>query len=90
MVQGMPPFRHSRFSFHHSLRKQGIQKDNQSSMARALRLFLKRGDDGEWAMVKMVRGKHPFRHSRFSFRHSLRKQGIQKYNQSSMARALQR
>ena len=35
------------------------------------------GDEGEWAMVKMVQGKHPFRHS-------LRKQGIQKDNQPSM------
>jgi hypothetical protein len=35
------------------------------------------GDEGVGAMVKMVQGKHPFRHS-------LRKQGIQKYNQPSM------
>ena len=45
MVQGMPPFRHTRFPFRHSLRKQGIQKYIQPSMAPALRLFLKRGDD---------------------------------------------
>ena len=29
-----------------------------------LRLFLKRGDDGEWARVTKVQGKHPFRHFR--------------------------
>jgi predicted NUDIX family NTP pyrophosphohydrolase len=35
------------------------------------------GDEGEWAMVKMERESSPFRHS-------LRKQGIQKYSQPSM------
>ncbi len=33
MVQGMPPFRHTRFPFRHSLRKQGIQKYIQPRMA---------------------------------------------------------
>ena len=32
------------------------------------------GDDGEWARVTMVQASTPFRHS-------LRKQGIQKYSQ---------
>ncbi len=32
MLQGKLPFRHTRFPFRHSLRKQGIQKDNQPSM----------------------------------------------------------
>ena len=103
-------------SVRHSLRKQGIQKYNQSSMDPR---FYSEGDECEWARVAKVQGKHPSqsvilcesRESRntisqawtpaftarvtkvsgqgagqapHSVRHSLRKQGIQKYNQSSM------
>ena len=49
----------------HSLRKQGIQKDINQEWTPALRLFLKRGDEGEWArvtkvwLVTKVQGMHP-------------------------------
>ncbi len=43
-------------SVRHSLRKQGIQKYNQSSMDPR---FYSEGDECEWARVAKVQGKHP-------------------------------
>ncbi|NBT62302.1 MAG: hypothetical protein EBT02_11075, partial [Planctomycetia bacterium] len=74
-VQGKHPIPSFPFLFSSFSAKAGNPERQSAKNGPAL---CSEGDEGEWAMVTMVRGKHPFRHSRFSFRHSLRKQGIQK------------